>query len=105
MVQEKELAVAAEKLAECQKTIASLGQQLKSLTAIDDFMLEAEKVQLDGTSPNHRSANPAADTSSCSLPNGKEKGSPSSLTCSTSKLPGLGRLLLRSRSSSRVENQ
>ncbi|CAL9121880.1 unnamed protein product [Musa textilis] len=39
--QEKELALAAGKLEECQKTIASLNQQLKSLTTLDDFMFEA----------------------------------------------------------------
>ncbi|VAI29448.1 filament-like plant protein 2 [Triticum dicoccoides] len=38
--QEKELASAAGKLAECQKTIASLGRQLKSLTEIDNVVLE-----------------------------------------------------------------
>ncbi|CAL9193208.1 unnamed protein product [Musa hybrid cultivar] len=39
--QEKELALAAGKLEECQKTIASLNQQLKSLTTLDDLMFEA----------------------------------------------------------------
>ncbi|XP_043721921.1 filament-like plant protein [Telopea speciosissima] len=38
--QEKELAVAAGKLAECQKTIASLGQQLKSLATLEDFLID-----------------------------------------------------------------
>lgn len=36
-VQEKELAVAAGKLAECQKTIASLGQLLKALATLEDL--------------------------------------------------------------------
>ncbi|KAJ8492080.1 hypothetical protein OPV22_013801 [Ensete ventricosum] len=45
--QEKELAVAAGKLEECQKTIASLNRQLKSLTNLDDFLLEAEKLEHD----------------------------------------------------------
>ncbi|PIA47403.1 hypothetical protein AQUCO_01400222v1 [Aquilegia coerulea] len=40
--QEKELAAAAGKLAECQKTIASLGQQLKSLATLEDFMIDSE---------------------------------------------------------------
>uniref|UniRef100_A0ACD5Y539 Uncharacterized protein n=1 Tax=Avena sativa TaxID=4498 RepID=A0ACD5Y539_AVESA len=40
--QEKELANAAGKLAECQKTIASLGRQLKSLTDLDNVVLEPE---------------------------------------------------------------
>lgn len=42
-VQEKELAVAASKLAECQKTIASLGRQLNSLATLEDFLTESEK--------------------------------------------------------------
>ncbi|XP_072999178.1 uncharacterized protein [Typha latifolia] len=60
---EKELTRAAGKLAECQKTIASLNQQLKSLATFDDFLLDAEKhgVSPDDTngdinvlrSPNH----------------------------------------------------
>ncbi|GJN13688.1 hypothetical protein PR202_gb00419 [Eleusine coracana subsp. coracana] len=40
---EKELANAAGKLAECQKTIASLGRQLKSLTDLDSVVLEPER--------------------------------------------------------------
>ncbi|CAM0950151.1 unnamed protein product [Alopecurus aequalis] len=38
--QEKELANAAGKLAECQKTIASLGRELKSITDLDNVVLE-----------------------------------------------------------------
>lgn len=41
--QDKELASAAGKLADCQKTIASLSRQLKSLASLDDFMFEVEK--------------------------------------------------------------
>ncbi|KAF5457910.1 hypothetical protein F2P56_021982 [Juglans regia] len=39
----QELAVAAGKFAECQKTIASLGQQLKSLATLEDFLTDSEK--------------------------------------------------------------
>lgn len=45
-LQEKELGHAADKLAKCQKTIASLHQQLKTLASFDDFLLEAEKMEL-----------------------------------------------------------
>ncbi|EOX92710.1 hypothetical protein QUC31_003780 [Theobroma cacao] len=41
--QDKELAIAASKLAECQKTIASLGRQLKSLATLDDFLIDPDK--------------------------------------------------------------
>ncbi|XP_008784206.2 filament-like plant protein 3 [Phoenix dactylifera] len=106
--QEKELAVAAGKLAECQKTIASLGQQLKSLTTLDDFMLEAEKLELNGGSPDLilHSSYSSEKISSYTFPNGKEGGSPpsSSLSSSSSTLSGFASLLPRSRSSSYIEN-
>jgi hypothetical protein len=41
-LQETELAKAAEKLADCQKTIASLSSQLKSLADFDEFPPETE---------------------------------------------------------------
>lgn len=47
--QEKELTFAASKFAECQKTISSLGRQLKSLKKIEDFLLDYDKNSLDLT--------------------------------------------------------
>ncbi|XP_059631808.1 filament-like plant protein isoform X2 [Cornus florida] len=44
MKQEEDLAVAAGKLAECQKTIASLGRQLKSLATLEDFLIDTENL-------------------------------------------------------------
>ncbi|CAM8953671.1 unnamed protein product [Rhodiola kirilowii] len=41
--QEKELQIASQQFAECQKTIASLGRQLKSLATLEDFILDSEK--------------------------------------------------------------
>ncbi|XP_022880655.1 filament-like plant protein 3 [Olea europaea var. sylvestris] len=41
--QDKELAVAASKFTECQKTIASLSRQLKSLATFDDFLIDSER--------------------------------------------------------------
>lgn len=46
--QEKDLSSAAGKLAECQKTIANLGRQLKSLTDLDDVASEPEKLESQG---------------------------------------------------------
>ncbi|XP_056168600.1 filament-like plant protein 3 isoform X2 [Syzygium oleosum] len=40
--QEQELAVAASRFAECQKTISSLARQLKSLAAVDDFLIDSD---------------------------------------------------------------
>ncbi|XP_078434434.1 filament-like plant protein isoform X2 [Wolffia australiana] len=48
--QDKELAVAAGKLAECQKTIASLGQQLRSLANLENITMEEEGGGLNGLS-------------------------------------------------------
>ncbi|KAF3631591.1 Filament-like plant protein [Capsicum annuum] len=39
-IKQEDLAVAADKLAECQKTIASLGKQLQSLATLEDFLLD-----------------------------------------------------------------
>ncbi|RWR82112.1 filament-like plant protein [Cinnamomum micranthum f. kanehirae] len=52
--QEKELAVAAGKLAECQKTIASLGMQLKSLATLEEFLLDSDMPEINGGSPTVR---------------------------------------------------
>ncbi|XP_057791569.1 filament-like plant protein 3 [Salvia miltiorrhiza] len=40
--QDKELAAAAGRFAECQKTIASLGRQLKTLATFEDFLIDSE---------------------------------------------------------------
>ncbi|KAJ9146300.1 hypothetical protein P3X46_028582 [Hevea brasiliensis] len=39
-IKQEDLVVAAGKLAECQKTIASLGKQLKSLATLEDFLID-----------------------------------------------------------------
>ncbi|CAH9136482.1 unnamed protein product [Cuscuta epithymum] len=45
-VKQEDLAVtAASKLAECQKTIASLGRQLQSLATLEDFLTDARNLQ------------------------------------------------------------
>ncbi|URE20963.1 hypothetical protein MUK42_12395 [Musa troglodytarum] len=46
--QEKEVAQAAGRLAKCQKTIASLNLQLKTLATLDDFLLEVETPESSG---------------------------------------------------------
>lgn len=42
-MQDKELTIAAAKFAECQKTIASLGEKLKSLATLEDFLIDYDK--------------------------------------------------------------
>ncbi|KAK9005705.1 hypothetical protein V6N11_043128 [Hibiscus sabdariffa] len=41
---QEDLTVAAGKFAECQKTIASLSQQLKSLATLDDFLIDTTSI-------------------------------------------------------------
>ncbi|XVE55338.1 hypothetical protein DITRI_Ditri03aG0150900 [Diplodiscus trichospermus] len=43
-IKQEDLAVASGKLAECQKTIASLGQQLKSLATLEDFLIDTTSI-------------------------------------------------------------
>ncbi|KAK8491230.1 hypothetical protein V6N13_025392 [Hibiscus sabdariffa] len=43
-IKQEDLAVAAGKLAECQKTIASLGQQLESLATLEDFLIDTTSI-------------------------------------------------------------
>ncbi|KAE8653863.1 Filament-like plant protein [Hibiscus syriacus] len=43
-IKQEDLVVAAGKLAECQKTIASLGQQLKSLATLEDFLIDTTSI-------------------------------------------------------------
>ncbi|KAL6870891.1 hypothetical protein ACP4OV_014739 [Aristida adscensionis] len=52
--QEKDLSGAAGKLAECQKTIANLGRQLKSLTDIDVVASEPEMLESSDTRQDFR---------------------------------------------------
>ncbi|KAK8950750.1 Filament-like plant protein 3 [Platanthera zijinensis] len=98
---EKELAEAAGKLAECQKTIASLGRQLKSLTNIDEFVFEADNPRSDGFLPYF--SFPDSKTLHSNGSSGDSDWTQPPLSSSASVLPGFGRLLSRSRSSDHVE--
>ncbi|KZV51583.1 filament-like plant protein [Dorcoceras hygrometricum] len=43
-LKKEDLTAAADKLAECQKTIASLGRQLKSLATLEDFLMDNSNI-------------------------------------------------------------
>ncbi|MBA0659458.1 hypothetical protein Goklo_011595 [Gossypium klotzschianum] len=43
-IKQEDLTAAAGKLAECQRTIASLGQQLKSLATLEDFLIDSASI-------------------------------------------------------------
>ncbi|KAH9625864.1 hypothetical protein KSS87_009973 [Heliosperma pusillum] len=79
--QEKELALAANNLAECQKTIASLGNQLKSLATLEDLFSDSD-MQFDisdkESQPIKTEVKPASLHSSSSLT--VQSDSPSSET-------------------------
>ncbi|XP_010911870.2 uncharacterized protein [Elaeis guineensis] len=109
--QEKERVLASGKLAECQKTIASLNRQLKSLASLDDFLLEAENPDLNGDSLNLRgqnlrtvysSSSPEKFVSSSPL-NGEVSGSLES--SSSSAMSGFAELSILSENNSTTENQ
>ncbi|XP_022990098.1 filament-like plant protein 3 [Cucurbita maxima] len=52
-IKQEDLAVAAGKLADCQKTIASLGDQLKSLAALEDFLIDTTQLPEFAASESH----------------------------------------------------
>ncbi|XP_021857042.1 filament-like plant protein isoform X2 [Spinacia oleracea] len=43
-IKQEDLAIAAGKLADCQETIASLGSQLKSLSTLEDFLIDTASI-------------------------------------------------------------
>ncbi|KAJ7965562.1 Filament-like plant protein [Quillaja saponaria] len=51
-IKQEDLAVAAEKLAECQKTIASLGNQLQSLATLEDFLIDTANLPESSANPS-----------------------------------------------------
>ena len=104
---QEDLTLAAGKLAECQKTIASLGNQLKSLATLEDFLIDTAsipaspsltaqaqaqaggemwKFHSNGTfSPKRDSSSSRlADGNSCPSLNKNEETSPFSSSSSTS---------------------
>nr|KYP38397.1 Filament-like plant protein 3 [Cajanus cajan] len=103
--QEKELALAATRFAECQKTIASLGQQLKSLATLEDFLLDSDnpstgEVRKD---PQNGGEQLKLHHSDLRMPK-KDSGSPISLKSSITNEKssnGLSKFIPRSKSVSR----
>lgn len=111
--------MAAGKLEECQKTIASLGRQLKSLASLEDFLLDPQMAELNAGSLVSRDGEingPSSDVANGELQvvsgtgttqNGKQKSSPPSSSSSSSgggsgekSRNGFGKLFSRSRGKS-----
>ncbi|KAF3777748.1 Filament-like plant protein [Nymphaea thermarum] len=117
MRQEKELAVAAGKLAECQKTIASLGRQLKALANFDQLMLETNMVDpnqigsptivssaLSEYSTNVHVVEPTASNRDGESPSSTSSSSSSSLVNAEKTKNGFGRFFPRNLGSIQIES-
>ncbi|XP_061346864.1 filament-like plant protein [Gastrolobium bilobum] len=101
--QEKELALAGSRFAECQKTIASLGQQLKSLAAFEDFLLDPMEELTCEVTPGPQNVGEKLHHSDLCLPK-RESESPISLNSSIiheKRRNGFGKFIPRSKSVSR----
>lgn len=109
--------MAAGKLEECQKTIASLGRQLKSLASLEDFLLDPQMAELNAGSLVSRDGEmngPSSDVANGELQvvsgtgttqNGKQKSSPPSSSSfgggsGEKSRNGFGKLFYRSRGKS-----
>ncbi|PSS31811.1 Filament-like plant protein [Actinidia chinensis var. chinensis] len=122
-INQEDLDVAAVKLAECQKTIASLGRQLQSLATLEDFLTDT--ANLPGLSGGGSMIPGAGDPwklhsnetflpkNSSSLVIGNAEKSPPSSSSSVSlnhissakSRNGFGKLFSRSKNGIQVENQ
>ncbi|XP_028757514.1 filament-like plant protein isoform X2 [Neltuma alba] len=110
-IKQEDLALAAGKLAECQKTIASLGNQLKSLATLEDFLIDTASIPEFSASPSlvaraggetwklhsndtfspkrETSSSKGAEGSSSPSLNKNEGSPPSSLSTSSASLPSV----------------
>ncbi|KAK6132300.1 hypothetical protein DH2020_033924 [Rehmannia glutinosa] len=108
---EEDLAVAVDKLAECQKTIASLAKQLKSLATLEDFLIDTSNIPGFSRGPNNMFCN--LDPSRISTDknirlengNGEDPPAPSTLPSSSANYftvaksrNGFGKIFSRSKS-------
>ncbi|KAJ8551195.1 hypothetical protein K7X08_000565 [Anisodus acutangulus] len=123
-IKQEDLAVAADKLAECQKTIASLGKQLQSLATLEDFLIDTAnlpgggsvvakaggelwKLHVNETFTPKRDSNPSKvkEENAIHSTNGNEGESPASSSSSSSSTQattakgknGFGKLFSRSK--------
>ncbi|CAN4097742.1 unnamed protein product [Withania somnifera] len=119
-IKTEDLAVATDKLAECQKTIASIGKQLKSLATLEDFLIgtanlpglsgEGSVLHVDETfTPKHNSNTSKIENSSHSMNGSEGESSPSTSISSATQVTtsksrnGFGKLFSRRVESSSKE--
>lgn len=118
-LKKEDLTVAAEKLAECQKTIASLGRQLKSLATLEDFLMDTSNIpglSSNGTNMPKCDSNPSRISMDfiVHFENGKSEESPVYSCSSTSSANhptsiksrnGFGKFFSRSKSVKEIVNR
>lgn len=121
-IEQEELDVAAGKLADCQKTIASLGRQLQSLATLEDFLIDTANLpgfSGDGefwklhsnetfiSKNNPDQAKVPLENSSSFMNGDADEKSPPSLSSSTSSKSrnGFGKLFTRTKSGIQLENK
>lgn len=111
------MAVAAGKLAECQKTIASLGRQLKALANFDQLTLETNLVDpnqigspatstaLSECSNNVHVVEPTANNRGGESPSSTSSSSSSSIVNAEKTENGFGRFFPRNVGSIQIESR
>ncbi|KAK6114890.1 hypothetical protein DH2020_007159 [Rehmannia glutinosa] len=116
---EEDLAVAVDKLAECQKTIASLAKQLKSLATLEDFLIDTSNIPGFTTGPSNNmfcNLDPSRISTDKNIRlengNGEDPPAPSTLPSSSASYftvaksrNGFGKLFSRSKSMRVLNNQ
>lgn len=100
--------MAADKLAECQKTIASLGKQLQSLATLEDFLIDTSNIpglQQNGIFKRKSGSDPSrlSRENVSPLENGSSEESPpfspsGDQTSAAKSRNGFGRFFTRSKS-------
>ncbi|XP_075479768.1 filament-like plant protein [Primulina tabacum] len=118
-LKKEDLTVAADKLAECQKTIASLGRQLKSLATLEDFLMDTSNMpglSSNGTDSPKCDSNPSRISMDAivQFENGKSVESPvyscsstssANHTTSVKSRNGFGKFFSRSKSVKEIVNR
>ncbi|XP_045823408.1 filament-like plant protein [Trifolium pratense] len=106
--QDKELALATSRFAECQKTIASLGKQLKSLATLEDFLLDSDnnpmelKCEVIAHDPPQKEGEKLKVVNHSDLSLVKRDSSLNSSITNEKSRNGFGKLIPRSKSVSRI---
>lgn len=108
---QEDLVVAADKLAECQRTIASLGMQLKSLATLEDFLIDTSNIpgfsaNDDTFSSKSHSTTTRDESSNVENRSSEESSAPLTNQVAVSKSKnGFGKFFSRSKSGAELSNR